>query len=416
MFETVVELYRLLGRPELDDDRIVFDGICSPDVKQCVERCRQLHVRYGELIDADEHEGKISIEFNLPTSDAGRFHESFTDFIRSTPTLGKGKLPENFYIVDENWSTTDQAANINYLAIKTCCELINGLCGLVAVADRVSCSTHENIFFALPADERRKPKTFVLETRVDESVLSVELRHVKIVALLAASYHEHKLHVEERKLIFSAAIADVIDSAPDGVLVFPFILKHWDDVLQKYWQNLQAYVHGFSFDKVRSELAKAELEYGSKLSSVLSDMAGKFLALPVTFGALVLLNKAVDPIEIFAIAIGIFVVTIIFCGVLWNQHLNIRRLDSSLDITFELFDKRLDTYPQSLQRLLNSAKKEILSQRSFLRWTLWFFFVVAIIPTFIMVGMLSWDWLLMIGSAVFNFLILVGTLTDGKLI
>ena len=391
MFSVVVQLYRLLGRPALDDDRIVYSGVCTSAIKSCISECRVLPEKYGKLVDADEAEGKIDIEFDLPTSDYGRFHSDFKSFIKATPTLGKGKLPIDFYIIDEDWSTTDGVENVNHSSIQRCCELIDGLCGLVAVADRKSSDSYENIFFALPADDNRKPKTFILKTKVDEAVLGVNLRHVKLIKLLASSQDEHTIHLEERKLIFSSAIADVIESAGEGP-VFSFVLTHWDEVLRKYWSNLQAYVHGFSFDKVRTELAKAELEYGSKLSGVLSDMAGKMLALPISFGALVLLNKAVDPIEVFSIAIGVLMVTLIFCGVLWNQHLNVRRLDSSLNITFELFDKRLSTYPGNLQRLISKSRDEIKSQRKVLKVTLLSFLVLALIPTLVMIGMFSYVW------------------------
>lgn len=397
-----MQLYRLLGRPALLDDRIVYNGACTAEIRECIVKCRSLAERFGQLVEADETNGNIEVEFYLPTSESGRFHLDFISFVRATPTLGKGKLPENFYVIEDDWSTTDGVENSSYDSVKACCELIDGLCGLVAVADRKSSTFHENIFFALPADENRKPKTFVLETKVDESILSLNLRHVKLVKLLSSAHNEHKIHLEERKLIFSSAIADVIELAGEEA-VFPFVLKHWDEVLQKYWQNLQAYVHGFSFDKVRTELAKAELEYGTKLSGVLSDMAGKMLALPVSFGALVLLDKAVAPIEVMSIAVGVLMVTLIFCGVLWNQKLNIQRLDNSLNITFDLFDKRLNTYPGNLQRLLTNTRKEIRSQRKFLVMTLWFFLALAVLPTLMMIGMFSYKWMPQLICFLFDF-------------
>lgn len=381
MFLTVVQLYRLLGRPSIEDDKILYHGICTPEIKACVAECKILHERYGSLVECEEEAGKIEVEFHLPASNIGRFHKDFKSFIAATPTLGKGIIPENFYIVKDDWSTTDSCSNSNYESVLSCCELIKGLCGLVTVVDSQSSSSHHNIFFALPADGNRKPKTFVLETKVDESILGLSLRHVRLVSLLVVATNENKIHPEERKLIFSTAIADVIEQAGDNTHVFSFLLKHWDEVLQKYWLNLQSYIHGFSFDKVRAELAKAELEYGSKLSAVLSDMAGKLLALPVSLAGVVLLNKATDTIEIASISAGILMVALIFWGVLWNQWLNIRRLNGSLDVTFEVFDKKLESYPVNLQKLLRKTRGEINAQRGFLIFTLWFFFLLAFLPT-----------------------------------
>lgn len=379
-FATVVKLYRELGRPPIVDDRIVYDGPLSEEIIACVETCKNLNEKYGRLDDADINGGMIEIDFMLPSGTVG-FHKSFESFIVSTPTLSKGKLPESFYIIDEDWSPTDTTTNKKFEQITLCCDLVNNLCKLALVADRSSSGSHENLFFSLPGDKEKKPKTFVLETKLDASILNTKIRHTKLVKSLADDKNEGKLHLEERKLFFWTAVADVLESAGEKERTFTYVLRNWENVLQKYWQNLQTYVHGFSFDKLRGELAKAELEFGTKLSTALGDLAGKLLALPVSLGGLVLLNKAESKTEIYATASGIVMASIIFCTLLANQWLNIQRINNAFNITFGEFKKKLDTYPRKIQDLLRNTDKEITKQRRFLKFTIGLFFFLAMTPS-----------------------------------
>src|SRR3546814_6367176 len=63
------------------------------------------------------------------------------------------------------------------------------------------------------------------------------------------------------------------------------------DVLEKYGFDVDCYISNFSFEKIRLEIAQMELDFSSRLSSVMGDSAGKFLALPLPIAVLAAIYK-----------------------------------------------------------------------------------------------------------------------------
>lgn len=394
MFALVVELYRLSGRPAIAEDQFSYRGALSSELSTCVDKCKALSERYGKFTDLDiENEsGSVSFEYLLPSSSYGRFHQTFNAFVETTPTLGKGVYPKDFYVVQDNWSTTDNQENANFTSIQSCCNLIVDLCSLFRVVDQSSNSAYHNIFLTIPAEKSGQSKSFILETKISSDIIGITPRHADIVKALISSRNERKTHLEERKLILCTSIAEIVDLCSSDEQAFVYLLKNWSMVLTKYWQNLQSYIYGFSFESARNDIAKAELEYGGKLSSALSDISGKMLAVPISFASLVLLDKSETFVEAFSIITGVLLVTIVFYGVLLNQWRNIARLNSGLDLAFFQYKKRKDTYPKQIKGLIDNALTDIESQKLFLRRTMIAFLVVAALPLLSVVTLMWMKW------------------------
>lgn len=393
MFEKVVALYREAGKPPIQDGQFTYNGKSTPVLLELIDDCRQLSEQFGRLtyVRVKDPAGAVNIEFMLPASDSAGFYSSFDSFIKATPSLGHGRIPEFLYIANEDWSSTDKIQNENFEKIKKCCKLISNLAKIAMAADDKSSSSHINLIFAVPADNGKPPKTFTIPTKVSPNILEFKLKHLALIDQLANPKNESKLHLEERKSILNLAISEIISNAPESAKsnLFIFTLSQWTELLDTYWKNFQTYIHGFSFEKVKKDLAQAELDHGTKLSAAFSDIGGKLFALPVSLGALVILEKAQTSVEKVATATGILMVSMIFTGILINQWLNIKRLNSSLNIVLTQIDKKNGTYPKNIQTLLENSKKEILTQQRFIKGTIGFFLFLSWAPT---IGMLIMKW------------------------
>lgn len=393
VFEKVVALYREAGRPPIHGGQFAYKGRSTPLLLELINDCRDLDEQYGRITyeRINDVNGTIEIEFMLPASDFAGFYESFDEFIKATPSLGHGRTPESIYIINEDWSSTDAINNESFEKIQKICKLIRNLTKIVTAADEKSSSSHINLIVAVPADNGKPPKTLTIATKFEPKSLEAQLKHLSLIDQLANPKNESKLHLEERKSILILAISEIINGATETekAYSFTYIISHWNELLDTYWKNFQTYIHGFSFDKVKKDLAQAELDYGTKLSAAFSDIGGKLLALPVSLGALVILSKATSPVEVASTAFGIVMVSIIFTGILINQWLNISRLNSSLSIVLSQIDKRLGTYPKNLQTLLENAKAEIRKQQAFIKVTLILFIALSWTPT---AGMIIMKW------------------------
>lgn len=379
MFALIVELYRLVNRPPIVGGRFSACILPFSQLTACLNALDNLNPRYGEL-EVEQAGSSLEIEFTLPASGIARFHNTFSDFIKDTPSLGRGELPTNFYVVADDWSTTDDVANDKFDNVRKVCSLIKSLEKLARVADESPERISNKLFFSMPGTRENRGKTFLLDTKLDDSILDVSLDRLQVVEGLIQESGKDSVNYEERRHIFCLAIADVLDEIGSENSSFSVLLRRWCLVLDKYENNLHTYLHGFSFDKVRGEIAKAELDFGTKIGGVLNDLTGKLLAIPVSLGALVAYEQATNLVGRSSIGIGVCLVSIIACVMLWNQWLNVRVINSAIDMVFDQYEGRLASYPDKVKNLLINSRAQINAQKETLRNSLLFFAFLALLP------------------------------------
>jgi hypothetical protein len=127
-------------------------------------------------------------------------------------------------------------------------------------------------------------------------------------------------------------------------------------------------------------LAQAEIDYGTKLSGVLGDIAGKMLALPVSFDGWVVLNNSTSAFEGFVLVFGLIVVSLVLLAILHNQILQADRLLHSFNVVFDDFKDKIKTYPPKLQVLLRITIEQVEKQGHTLRRTFQLLQLLALLP------------------------------------
>lgn len=374
MFSRVIDLYRLCGRPSLENGGFSYSGPVNQQMREAIEQLQNASHgdRYGSFDDVvDFNSSDVNFEFRIFGRDGVAFYKDFPDFIQSSSaSLNKGKLVSNFYIQDQDWAPSDRVTHEAYeKLIKVCC--------LIKCLERLAVGNYVeegaaglNLFFALPAESNKPPRAILFPIRVDADVLAYELIHLKLLESLIDPRYEAKVHFDERKMIFRTALADLIEDCADENKRLTYLLSNWSTLLKNYMKNLNTYVHGYSFDKIRIEIARAQIEFGSKLSGVLGDIAGKLLALPLSLAGLVALYKAGGAVEFICIAAGLISITPLLRLVLNNQELQIAQLKSSFNIVFEQLTKKKDVFPKSLRAVFEETvsgveQREVLLAKSF---------------------------------------------------
>ncbi|OWJ97788.1 hypothetical protein B6S59_02205 [Pseudomonas sp. A46] len=211
-------------------------------------------------------------------------------------------------------------------------------------------------------------------------MVGTKLNHLDLLEQILHHKNANKAHLVERMMMFRLSIADILDSAGSSGEPLSIIVKKWGAILSQYRINLQSYVYGFSFEKVRQEVARAELEYAKSLSAILGDVAGKLLALPVSLAGLILLNKSGDLLETWVLSIGLLVVSYILLSTINNQKLQVKRLKHSFEMVFEGFESRKHTYPKKIQTLLAETVTQLDGQVQSLRDTFYLLSQISWIP------------------------------------
>ncbi|ORL59202.1 hypothetical protein IPC442_16725 [Pseudomonas aeruginosa] len=262
--------------------------------------------------------------------------------------------------------------------LKKVCRLVHLLSELAIGVDRETNRAFFNLFFALPQDGVKPPRTFLIATKVTPEMAEVRLNHLDLLEQILHPKNSSKPNLLERVMMFRLSIADVLDTAGDCGNPFMIVVQEWSKILSQYRINLQSYVHGFSFEKVRQEVARAELEYAKSLSEILGDIAGKLLALPVSVAGILLVYKSNDPLEVWVLSVGLVVISFILLSTIKNQKLQVNRLQHSFTMAFEDFEARMNTYPRRIQELLAETATQLEVQ------------VKSLNNTFEILGKISW--------------------------
>lgn len=380
MFESIVKLYRIIGSPPIQDGLLVYDGVYSDEISEAIKACKALNPAYGNFEHLSEGRYSIEFEYRLPSSEAGRFFPDLEAFISGSASLSKGLFPRNIFIISEGWADSDEHKPLKIIRLERVCRLVQLLSLLAVGFDKDSNTDCYSLFFALPPDGARPPRSFLLPTNIVASMLEYEVQHLNLLEEILHKRNENKAHLSERKLMLRLAVADVLDKFESEGNMFLVLVREWRSVLSQYRSNLQTYVHGFSFEKVRREVAQAEIDYGTKLSSVLGDIAGKLLALPVSLVALVVLQKTDSIFESFVLFLSLILVTVVLLSVLYNQKLQVDRLMHSFDVVFDEFKVKVDTYPKKLQKLLKLTIKQVDKQGEVLKKTFVLLQVASCVP------------------------------------
>ncbi|MCJ8176433.1 hypothetical protein MRS45_09990 [Pseudomonas viridiflava] len=380
MFSSVVALYRAMGNPVIDGGVVSYQGLSNPNITASLQVCSGLQSEFGKIQHHEIDEaGALDIEFRLPTNEFGRFYKTVDDLARSG-SLGKGQFPKNIYVTDLDWADFDSDVPLPIQELKKVCRFIELLALLAVGVDKESSPDAYNLFFALPPDGAKPPRTFLLPTKVDENVLGHELRHISLLEEILNKKNENKAHLSERKLMIRMAIASVIERFENEPNHFLVLIREWSEVLAVYRANLQTYVYSFSFEKARRELAQAEIDYGTKLSGVLGDIAGKMLALPISFAGWLVINKSDSVFEVFVLVLGLIVVSLVLFAILHNQMLQTKRLLHSFNVVFDDFKEKIKTYPLKLQALLKITIEQVEKQGLTLRRTFTLLQALALFP------------------------------------
>ncbi|WP_157685262.1 hypothetical protein [Robbsia andropogonis] len=379
MLADVVEVYRALGRPPVSTGgAFEYTGILSPAVRTLLERgdAESVDGRY-ELIDLGD--GNPRVEGRFPRQSKSRGYASLGSFFTETPTLATGNMPDSFYIADIDYFSADSTKPKTIEKLENVITLIKLLTKLAD--DHMQSSESSNrLLFILPSDGGKVRRTALMQISPERSVIDCEPPDIDVLSELVDESNTNKLHITERRLLMRSAVSETLAMSQTSDNDLTYLCSKWPDVLRNFSDNLHAYINNFAFDEVRKKIVDAELEYASKVSGAFGDIASKLLALPVSLGAVALLDEAKNDSSFIFASVGLFLVSVVLVFVLFNTWMQVDRLRSGVDFVFApLFDKSA-TYPEKLRSELAKRKKALRKQIRITGFTFLLFAALALCP------------------------------------
>lgn len=386
-FKKLIALFRASGQ-QLKNGNFTYEGDASDPI---FELLTYFHKSDDQIfvVNISEQPNQVGarckFECPVPKNSNGAFFKDFDELLKSKKSIYKGETPKNYYIAEPSFDysdlDTDKEKPSSISNLEKCIDFIPELKKFSDKHFSSSESHGLDLVFVSPATIDKPAKTIVVNT----TFLRNDLDSINIDCSVLKELSERKdsdtLHLEERRSLMRLAIADVLDSKPENINTFSYLLKNWQTVLEKYRHNLDIYVNGFSFEKTRKDISKAELDFASSLNSVISDMTGKLLSIPLSIaGVTALSTETAFTFKYWILYTGIFIVCAVMLLVLYNQIGVRKRIQNSFFIVFEQFKSKLNNYPDNIKIPLELARQGVDRQSDILKFTIYAFMFFSILP------------------------------------
>jgi hypothetical protein len=389
----IVELYRLVGKPSVSSGR--FSGEVKFDLG--LELINSVRANGGARLDdisvdgEDVHEGDglpetgaiIAFEVLLPASSSATFRYNLSELINKAPQISRGDMPDEFYLISEDYYTGDAEVPEKVRALRVICKLIVALKKLAHYHDKKAEHGHLSLVFVQP-DNDGSGSPVVIETSVDESLLQYakELDPTLVVELATIGPGEDP-HYSARLGVFGVTLSNFITRRPHDVTAFSYLVQHWSEFVGAYQNDLGTYLSGFAFHKAKKEVAEAEFDIASQLAKVISEISGKLLSIPISLAAVAAIPKAGGILQSTVIVIGLLVAAMIVAGIIENQQRQFRRVKHAKNVVLGAIQGRKNDYPEDLRDSVDDMITELDKNEKALGRLLLLFKVISWVPVWI---------------------------------
>lgn len=358
---SLVQLFRLVGKPSLTKG--VFAGSVNftehGSLLLSIEASGSGNFVSIVLNDNDFHnvsdipegsEGTVEFSVRPARQGSSTFHENVSALLKQDPKIGQGVAPQNYYLIDEDYCDALDGANDIFCKLNNLCVLIEKLSHLAHYHDKKTHSNFLRLVFIKP-EEVGVSQPLVIETQVDTEVLEFS-SHANLEHLISLcdSSQSQDPHYQGRKGIFGNTITEFVQGRPENEKTFHFLVRNWNEFLATYDKNFAVYTSGFAFHKAKREVAEAEVEISNKLSSVISDITGKLLGIPISLAAVAAIPKSGGVVNSALIVLGVMLASFILSETVENQKRRLKRVVHSKNMVLNSIEGRKEVYPEDLKK------------------------------------------------------------------
>jgi len=394
-FEQLISLYRLLGRPVLEGKTFKTTDTCSPSLSELLHAL-WLGKQYTIELTVDEtnystemeddfpdlaENQLLRIEITVSQTEKGFFYKNVSEWIALAGSLKKGRITPNTYLVEEDLIVDDESDNKDVARVRRTCELIEKLSELAHYHDEKQGNNFAyRLVFVVPDKDDKIYRPVILETQLTDDILQEEQPDISLLSEILQEHHaSNNIHASERLSVYRIALTEIIEKIPVDAKAFPYLVKHWLDVIESFNRSWERYLSGFSFNKLKAEMAKQQTEFSQKLSDTVASLSGRLFSLPISIAGITLIEKAESSlVNWFYLVSSLLVSYMVFRAVKIQQE-NLTNAKASYEMAFSEFKQKIDEKNSAIQEELQKVMGRLnatflhlareLKIYSFLAWT-----------------------------------------------
>lgn len=321
--------------------------------------------------------------FVINQSDSNKFYLNSHEFIQAN-CLSKGYFPEDYFIVENDFYSSDNTKPCFIVKLEQILSLISSLAKIAHYHDIKNEGGHSFYRLVFVMHSESKSTSAVLETSLEHSILSLKKINAQLINNLVSINPLTDAHYDEKINTFRNTLIEyIITNNP----TFSQLVSDLESINKLYTNNLAVYMSAFSFHKARKEIADAEIDFAEKISKTLLELSNKVLAIPISLVGSVALFKLIETGEIIVAFVGILLTSTIMHLVILSQKKQFERVVHAKGIVFASLLKKIGSEDNKilensdLEERINEAKIHLSNNESFCRKVLSFLLYASWVPT-----------------------------------
>ncbi|HIF9513879.1 TPA: hypothetical protein ACX6SS_002219 [Photobacterium damselae] len=369
MIKSFVSFYRQNGKPSFTSGSMVeISCICNKENLVSIKEIQDSGIEIEQILlnDSDveiddilESNDTLDVSLSIPTNGLFHIYDSVSDMLDKAKSLSAGEFLNEFYIIEDDYYSQDTVAMPNkYQNLFNICSLIKGLGELAHYHDTKDRKGDGNSFVFIDESELIAAKPIIIQPVISLEMLDLEVIDVTLVESFYNASSKSGPSVGKEKGLFRVSIIEFFGSLKylSHTEMFSHLVMKWNDFLDMYQRNLDTYISGFAFHKVRKEVAAAEFSISDQYSKVIGDIAGKLFGLPVSFVVVLGLfqDKITLPVELIVL-LALYTASWLMSKLVLNQLKQLDRINHAKGISFDSLEGEQVDYPKDLQDKLTEA-------------------------------------------------------------
>lgn len=349
----IVNLYRQCGKPDFrDSSSASCEILCNEEIRLLINNIYQQKDNIFDLIKCNESPQSLplqpfvnsqNIKFTLNPPIIGgykRFFKDINDLITNHTGVKKGKLPDSFYLLKNDYLTTEENEPEKLQQLKQVCRWIIFLKQALPHTEERKDSY---LFVLLTEDKKSKGfKKHLIESRFTVD----QLRSLDGLESFEEMITNADLHCSERLAVVRNALEELLSKRPIINQRLGDILSEFEVFKQLYQDNYETYINGFSLKDFKKEVIEKHEEFASKIESSLSDVINKGLVIPVSIATIGAMIKDNDLENSLIVSFAVLLISI-FMWRLVQQHLGkLKDIELALNEIFERFKEKEESAAQ----------------------------------------------------------------------
>ncbi|AZD84958.1 hypothetical protein C4K14_2124 [Pseudomonas chlororaphis subsp. aureofaciens] len=265
-----------------------------------------------------------------PRIGLGILAESFSKYI--TTTGARTKERDNYYLIDEQFSSTDQTIPVAVSKYRQVLRLIHLLAESAHYLDPAK---EEMIFYK---DGRFVVPIIYGEKEINKLNFSI---FEGLERFVLDPYHK-----EQKIKMLGENLIEMLTLIPSKER-FSYLISNLDDLYKRLQAGYNLFASDYTYEKAVTEVHAFKVDTVTKIHKAITDIQAQVLGLPIaTFIALSQLKKTVSLNAQFAANTAIFFGVLIFCflliGFLINQRSTLKTIDDEVSRQKKVFEKRFE--------------------------------------------------------------------------